>query len=256
MPHGSGVDTGFTYLGGFPTSAYTDEVEGGLIFSAQNDWYSPYMRIPGINNGKIIEVRDDAHHTSGGPPANWPCSVALPFFAVFFSWGWCPSDNDRAGGNAKCSNQTTPPQTEFAYWNVYCLDSNCNGEQILAVSVIAGTYPYHGWPCITGACQLQIITSIAQNGTNFNPNPAETFGPIWYSNAEFDPDNRGALDWGSAQTQGCQNFKPWKSTDQNMECYNGPPGGALTTYVKETGFAYLPYNGGLALSTRTRIDLP
>jgi hypothetical protein len=86
MPHG-GPDAGFTYLGGYPSTAYTNEVEGGLIFSAQNSWYTPYLRIPGVNSGNLIEMRDDAHHTSGTLPTNWPCTTPQPFSAVFISWG-------------------------------------------------------------------------------------------------------------------------------------------------------------------------
>jgi hypothetical protein len=254
MPHG-GPDAGFTYLGGYPSTTYTNEVEGGLIFSAQNSWYTPYLRIPGVNSGNIIEMRDDAHHTSGTPPTNWPCTTPQPFSAVFISWGWCPKDNYEARlYNAKCSDGSTPPNTEFAYWNVNCPGGNCEtGENILAVSVLTSSYPWHGWPCTAGTCQWQIITSIAQSPTNFNPSPPEIFGPIQYSQTYLDQGlGPGFTSWASSLTEGCQDYKPWISTNQNRECTDGPPTGAQTTYIKETNFGY---TGG-ELNSTVKIVLP
>lgn len=267
MPHGSGVDTGYAYMGGFPSAAYGNEVEAGLQFSAKYGHYTPYMRIPDVNGGLIIEMRDDLHLSYNNPPLNWSCS--LPTTQVAFqSWGWCPSDQGFAEYSGKCFNGSTPPDTGFSFVaSNWPEDNNPNTYQEIAVSVLTTAYPWPQgadaskgtWPCLSPTCSYQLITSIAQAKTNLHPNPAEKFGGITWDSVEYFATSNvgGEKPWQQSLTKACQDFPDWTSPNgySNTECGN-TPGSASDKDILVQGFGYsYPYNGTTTLSQTVTISI-
>jgi len=126
------------------------------------------------------------------------------------------------------------------------------------------TQNYNGWTTTCATCKMQYIMSIAQKGTNTNS--GSVYGPVkvtqsalyWYNPngcgtgcGEF-----GESYWGSSLNLGCQNYPTWLNSDEEQECYNGPPSGALskvvtvTGFVWDTGFNQSGINQNMTISTK------
>jgi len=246
LPTGPGVDTGYAYMGGFPDSSYNNEVEMGLQYSSTYGWFTPYYRAFG---SAYITDRCDSSGANNPPPPS-TCFGYMPNPAhwlggqtvteAFGASSWC-------GTNICGYPQSGNPQVYFTFAVAAvpgCGNTSC--ESLLLI-IEPLPYPYHGWSRSCGSCMVQQIVSIAQPspGSNWTPSPAEYFGNFHWSYEQLasgkectHPCGESLVTWASKNTLGCQNYRPWLTSDENNECYSGPPIGAQHTDIHVTGFTW------------------
>ena len=107
------------------------------------------------------------------------------------------------------------------------------GDPTDAIDKFYPTQNYNGWSSACNTCSIQYIMSIAQKGTKLNS--GSLYGPVsvlygpellYFRNSCF-----CYAFWSSSVNLGCQNYPTWLNGDEEQECYNGPPSGALSKVI-------------------------
>jgi len=219
----------------------------GLQYSPAGGWFTPYFRAFGSGE---IEAECDGEGGATPPPT---CNGYLPNPA---HWSGGQTVDVGYGVSSWCGTdicgypQSGSPQAYFVFsvTTPSCGESSCES---LLVIIEPLPYPYNGWSRSCSKCKWQQIVSIAQpNGDNWTPSPAEYFGNFHWS---FDELSKGKecthpcgdtqVPWASNNTLGCQNYRPWLASDENKECYNGPPIGAKHSDIGVSGFTWAGTSG-------------